>query len=383
MGPWPITWPIDTVRWSCAGDVQSLGRRHHAAMNWKASLAAIVTALMSAGLLARSELRADAIPALPQHLSETGLFVHGSTTKVRGGVLPFSPQYPLWSDGASKRRWIHLPPGTFIDASRPGAWEFPVGTKLWKEFQLGRRIETRFIERLRDGSWSYATYVWNDEGSDAALAPPEGIAAAASTGSSTYAIPSESDCRACHEGAPVPVLGFSALQLSPDRDPLAAHGRPPNPDEIDLSELVNRGWVRNLPQTLIENPPRIRAASPAERAALGYLHGNCGHCHTNPNDSDASVPVDIRLATDISDPASTDKILQSLMTSSTRFRLPESDAALPPIAPGSARESALAVRMSSRNAYVRMPPLGTALPDSEGLALIARWIDHHIKKPKE
>ena len=38
-----------------------------------------------------------------------------------------------------------------------------------------------------------------------------------------YTIPAQDDCRACHEGAPVPVLGFSALQLSPDRDPLAPH----------------------------------------------------------------------------------------------------------------------------------------------------------------
>jgi hypothetical protein len=260
-----------------------------------------------------------------------------------------------------------------------------VGTRLWKEFQLGRRIETRFIERLADGSWRYASYVWNDAGSDATLAPPEGISGLALRGArdKTYAIPSESDCRACHEGTPVPVLGFSALQLSPDRDPLAAHATLPNPGEIDLSELVDRGLVRNLPPTLIENPPRIRAASPAERAALGYLHGNCGHCHTTPNDSDASVPVDVRLATDISDPASTDKVLRSLMTASTRFRLPGTDAALPPLVPGRSDESAIVVRMRSRDAYVQMPPLGTSMPDSEGLALIARWIDHDIKKPKE
>ena len=66
--------------------------------------------------------------------------------------LAFSPQYPLWSDGAAKRRWISLPPGTAIDASRPDAWEFPRGTRLWKEFSLDRPVETRFIERLPDGS---------------------------------------------------------------------------------------------------------------------------------------------------------------------------------------------------------------------------------------
>jgi hypothetical protein len=74
---------------------------------------------------------ADA-PALPQHLRDTGLYADE--------VRPFSPQYPLWSDGASKRRWIQVPGGTSIDATRPDAWEFPRGTKLWKEFSHGGRV---------------------------------------------------------------------------------------------------------------------------------------------------------------------------------------------------------------------------------------------------
>ncbi len=90
--------------------------------------------------------------------------------RVRADNIAFAPQYPLWSDGASKRRWIHLPPGTAIDASRADAWEFPLGTRLWKEFSYGRRVETRLIERLADGSWRFAAYVWNDEGTDAVLA---------------------------------------------------------------------------------------------------------------------------------------------------------------------------------------------------------------------
>ncbi len=75
----------------------------------------------------------------------------------------FTPQYPLWSDGATKRRWISLPDGTAIDGSRPAAWEFPVGTKFWKEFSAsGRRVETRTIERAADGSWQFRAYVWSD-----------------------------------------------------------------------------------------------------------------------------------------------------------------------------------------------------------------------------
>ena len=63
----------------------------------------------------------------PRLLRDTGLYAPGSTTEVRATNLPFTPQYPLWSDGTSKRRWLYLPPGTFIDASRPDSWDFPRG----------------------------------------------------------------------------------------------------------------------------------------------------------------------------------------------------------------------------------------------------------------
>ena len=148
------------------------------------------------------------------------------TTCVRDNIA-FAPQYPLWSDGTSKRRWIYLPPGTAIDASRVDAWEFPVGTRLWKEFGYDRRVETRFIERLADGSWRFAAYVWNEEGTDAVLAAEDGAVLPVSAApGGRYVVPSRNDCLACHEGPPVPVLGFSALQLSPDRDPLAPHAEP-------------------------------------------------------------------------------------------------------------------------------------------------------------
>lgn len=329
-------------------------------------------ALMAAAVTALSGT------SLPEHLSDTGLFADGSTTEVRPNVLSFSPQYPLWSDGAAKRRWIYLPPGTFIDASRPAAWEFPRGTRLWKEFRLGRCVETRFIERLADGSWRYATYVWSEDGKDAVLASEQGNPRFSLSGAQqqTYSIPSQTDCRACHEGGAVPVLGFSALQLSSDRDPLAVHAKSPSSDQMDLRKLVERGWVRNLPASLMKTPPRISASSPTERAVLGYLHGNCGHCHTDS--SDASVPLDLRLAQDVADPASTQNVLRSLTKSSAQFRLPGTSSAVPVVSPGASHDSALLMRMRSRDASAQMPPLGTAIPDSDGLALIARWIDQDL-----
>lgn len=322
-----------------------------------------------------------AIAPLPTRLVDTGLYAPGSVTEIASHALAFSPQYPLWSDGATKRRWISLPPGTAIDASDPDAWVFPVGTRLWKEFALGRRIETRYIERVADGSWRFATYVWNEQGTEATLAPAAGIAAlplAGATRTGSYAIPGEYDCRACHEGAPAPVLGFSALQLSPDRDPLAPHAEARS---VDLHSLLARGWLRDLPPALLATPPRIAARTPTERAALGYLHGNCGHCHAAPAASDAAVPVGVVLAQSVRHRgASAEAVLRSLVDAASRFR-PHGGARTPArvVVPGRAAASVLPQRMRSRDPRVQMPPLGTAYADTQALALIERWIDRDLE----
>ena len=319
----------------------------------------------------------------PRLLRDTGLYAPGSTTEVRATNLPFTPQYPLWSDGTSKRRWLYLPPGSFIDASRPDAWDFPRGTRVWKEFAYGRPVETRYIERRADGSWLFATYVWNDDGSDAVLAPAAGVKSLPVAGApdSRYEIPARIDCLACHEGAAAPLLGVGALQLSPDRDPLAVHGAAAAMSDVDLSGLVARGWLRQLPAELLGRAPRIAANSPSARAALGYLHGNCGHCH---NRNGAPAPVRLTLAQSVdSAEASSERVLRSVVGAPSRYRVPGAPGATTLVEPGRPDASVLALRMRSRHALVQMPPLGSRQPDAQGLALIERWITHDLPSPKE
>lgn len=302
---------------------------------------------------------------LPGHLAGTGLFEPGSLDAVRAGILGFTPQYPLWSDGAAKRRWLALPRGTAIDARDPDAWVFPPGTRLWKEFSLGgRRIETRYIERTARGEWRFATYVWNADGTDALLAPPRGIRAlpVAAAPEGRYAVPGRGDCLACHGGAPVPVLGASALQLSPLREGAGAG--------VDLRALVARGWLKGLPPALLAEPPRIAADTPLERAALGYLHGNCAHCHHRAG---GQVPLALTLAQRVADPqASLREVREATQGAGSRFR--PATGATQVVAPGDPDASVLLHRMATRNPRQQMPPLGTALPDTEALALIRQWI---------
>src|SRR5262245_31431150 len=61
-------------------------------------------------------------------LSETGLFEDIAADRVGRDVLAYTPAFELWVGGASKRRWLRLPPGTRIDTSDLDAWQFPVGT---------------------------------------------------------------------------------------------------------------------------------------------------------------------------------------------------------------------------------------------------------------
>lgn len=322
-------------------------------------------ALLAAALaIAPSLANPPGVPPLPATLQGTGFFALEKA--------PFSPQYPLWSDGTTKRRWIHLPPGTAIDAAKPDAWEFPAGTRLWKQFGYDRPVETRYLERLADGTWRYAAYAWNAEGTQAALVPEDGLRGLPAKGApeGRYAIPSRHDCIACHEGAAVPVLGFTALQLSPERDPLAPHADANAGDPLDLRRLVARGWLRNLPARLLESPPRIAAANATERAALGYLHGNCGHCH-----NDGALPgVDFTLAHEAARPdESAARVRASLVGADSRYR-GHGAATARRVVPGDPSASVIVQRLKSANPMVRMPPLGVRVEDGPAVRLIEGWI---------
>ena len=343
------------------------------------ALMAMVWALNLMSLCVSAFAANNVIDSLPQRLSDTGLFAPGHPQAISENALSFSPQYPLWSDGALKRRWIFLPPGSHVDASNPDAWEFPIGTKIWKEFGHEHPVETRFIERLADGNWRFAAYVWNANFSDADLAPSKGqrVAATGAPGGQ-YDIPSRDDCRACHEGAPVPVLGFSALQLSPIRDQQAPHAEPRRPDQVDLPSLVQRGVLQKLPLELLLTPPRIAARSPIESAALGYMHGNCAHCH---NRVGPLALLELNLAQEVW-PATNVAVLSQLdsLLVPSQFRLHGNDSARHRLLPGQPESSVLALRMGARDALTQMPPLGTRITDDEGLAMITRWIQHDLKQ---
>jgi mono/diheme cytochrome c family protein len=310
----------------------------------------------------------------PGTLRETGLYADWNAKRIGPEKWRFSPQYPLWTDGAVKARWMELPPATFIDASNPDVWDFPVGTRFWKEFTFSRRAETRFIEYTPKG-WQYAAYAWNDDESEALLVSERGMRQSVAIRDGVrHSIPSRSDCKSCHEGSPSRILGFSALQLSADRDPNAPHAEPLPERGVTLQTLIARGVIRGLPAHLAGGAPRVAAASPTARAAIGYLHGNCAACHTL---SGELASLELSLQYSVAAPAAIDPpALATVLGLPSKF-VPASwdpSAVATRVVPGRPDRSVLAFRMASRNPIAQMPPLGTHFVDDEGVALIRRWI---------
>jgi hypothetical protein len=312
----------------------------------------------------------------PPRLVDTGLYSDFAARSIDPRNLHYVPQYPLWSDGAAKQRWVYLPPGTAIDARDPESWVFPVGTKFWKEFAWGRRVETRYIERTRDG-WVFASYLWAEDESDAVLAPEQGVLSTQEVAPGRrHPIPSVADCLNCHQNGRAAVLGFAALQLSPDRDPLALHAEALTGDAVTLDTLVARRLVRGHPRSALDPPPRIAASTPRGRAVLGYLHANCGNCHDSVG-SLAGLGLALRHALVARDPSQ--EPAAGVIGHVSRFRprgAPAGENFW--VDPGAPSRSTVLTRLASRNPMLQMPPLGTQLVDEQAVALITAWIEQDL-----
>ena len=132
-----------------------------------------------------------------------------------------------------------------------------------------------------DGQWLYAAYAWSADGSEATLAPEAGRRGTYAFGGGRCAHdPGRRRLQGVPRGAAAARSSASARCSSrptaiPMRCTLAGAGarcRPALPGRAGPASP-------DLPASLLTSRRGSTAASPTERAALGYLHGNCGHCH--------------------------------------------------------------------------------------------------------
>lgn len=270
------------------------------------------------------------VPAAKQVKTPATLAETGFETAHR---IEYRPRFELWSDGASKRRFLALPPNTTIDTSDMDAWRFPRGTKLWKEFsRQGAVVEMRYLEKIgnEDGDWVAMSYV------DGRATPD---------GQRTLGVPAARECLGCHGGVRDRVLGVSAVQL----------------DAATIATLASDNrFTRDVREAKLPGDAR-------DVAALGYLHANCAHCHnqhrpasTGPRCYDPRAKMDLALRT--TDLARVEHTAAWRTTSGNV------------ITPGDAEGSELYRRLAGSGFEPRMPAIGTRDRDPAGIAAVSEWI---------
>ena len=299
--------------------------------------------------------------ALPGRLSETPLYSNIITKEFHPALRLYTPEFQLWSDGAEKARWVYVPECSTVDTSDMNNWDVPVGTRFFKEFRLdGRRIETRIISRVADGprDFAYASYLWNDAETEATRVGTDGLRDVLGT---AHDVPSKDACFQCHGshalggGRPSRGLGFSAIQL--------AHAE----SGLDLFELAENGTISHPPDRL----PQIPGSS-EERAALGYLHANCGNCHNDSKDRVKPIRLNLWLDVGLSSVEETGAWRTAVDQPTQIFN---DQHVVGHIVSGRPQESALVYRMAQRGNTAQMPPVASEIVDVEGLATVTAWIE--------
>ena len=120
---------------------------------FKTSAPVIITVTAGTGLPYGLTTRASVPPflnmpnsgsgSLPAMLSQTGVFTNTASMGTAGGLVPYTVNVPLWSDGALKTRWMAIPnngapygPNQQIAFAPTGEWSFPSGSVFVKHFEL-------------------------------------------------------------------------------------------------------------------------------------------------------------------------------------------------------------------------------------------------------
>lgn len=293
----------------------------------------------------------------PATLGEFGFFADGARQVPAAGVVPYRLNTALYSDGAEKLRFVHLPQGAKLTAGEDSLLQFPVGTALIKTFAFGegasrKLIETRVLLHRKEG-WVALPYVWNEAQTEARLAiagarvpvvTPAGEAI-------SYRIPNKNQCKECHG------LNGTVIPLGP---------KARNLDRAWLEGLAGAGHLAAVPRGADTLPKwEARASAAPAASARAYLDVNCAHCH-RPGAMASNSGLDLRW--EQHDPTALGigkrPVAAGRGSGGLQFD----------IVPGRPGESILVHRMKSNEGGVAMPELGKATVDRDGVAAIERWV---------
>ena len=304
--------------------------------------------------------------AFPTTLTETGLFASVKDHTPAAGLIPYTVNVPLWSDGAEKSRFLVLPKQASVVFHEKEKWEFPIGTVFVKTFLLPtdtekpaklRRLETRLWLHAPRG-WEGYTYLWNNEQTEAHLLADwpleQEFKVMTPKGPETrkWYFPSRSDCIACHTHSVGFALGWNTRQLN----------RPYPHGENQLTAFERLGLFKDAlpakPTALEQYPDWEKKAGPVATLARAYLDANCAMCHSpgGPGNAQGSR-ADLDFHRTLAEAVGGEKTIPPWVTA------------------GQPAHSRALQRMSSREPKEQMPPLATSRVDEAAVALLKRWIE--------
>jgi uncharacterized repeat protein (TIGR03806 family) len=322
--------------------------------------------------------------SLPAILSLTGVFTNTPAMAPAASLIPYSPNVPLWSDGAQKVRYLSIPNtgAPYISSSQISyaptfTWSFPAGTVFVKTFALLtnqsdptslRRLETRLLVRDTNGAVYGVTYKWRSDHSDADLLTTnltEAIPIQTPGGVMTnlWYYPSPSDCLQCHTAPANYVLGVNARQLN------GSLTYPNGVTDNQLRALNRTGLLYPaIDESQITNIEQLssltNAAASYEQRARSYLDANCAQCHVQPGGSGPTF--DARY-----DVALTNQHLLNTPALKGNFGYDNVNM----ITPDDVWRSSIYERMNSLDAAIKMPPLARNLMDTNAVQIMAEWIN--------
>jgi len=326
--------------------------------------------------------------SLPLLLSQTGVFSNTPSMTPNGGLIPYQPNVPLWSDGALKIRYLTVPnnggtltPDQQIAFAPTGNWTFPAGTIFVKTFELQTneldtnsilRLETRLLVRDINGQVYGVTYKWRPDNSEAdlltsSLTQQVPITTATGTRTQTWYYPSPADCLTCHTPVANYVLGVNTRQLN------SSLNYPSTGVTDNQLRTLNRLGLFNpaFDEASITNFEKLSAltnlTASLEARARSYLDANCAQCH---QPGGTGPTFDARYDTPL--------VNQNITNYPALFSLGFDHNKI--ITPKDIWRSSIHYRMNfvdptNAASNIQMPPLARNIIDTNAVAVIAAWID--------
>jgi uncharacterized repeat protein (TIGR03806 family) len=332
--------------------------------------------------LARNSV--EAAVDFPKLLSHTGLFSDVAREQPIAGVIPYSINSPLWSDGAIKKRWMAVPGNETITFAPRGSWDFPEGSVLVKSFAFptaepgtNRLVETRLLAK-QQGEWYGYSYRWKKDQSDAELVANEGqeeildwVVEEGRTMDIRWRYPSRTECMVCHSRAAKFVLGLSAEQMHRTQMYHTADGTAVDAPQLQtLAALGLFGEDWKMPDDLesqkLVDPYDVN--QDIDRRARSYLHTNCASCHVEAGGGNSKINLEFFTAAEKMNLLEADPLHGSLDIAGAKL-----------LKAGAPEQSILHARLARRGTG-QMPPLATHRVDAAAVELIRQWIGKPVAR---